>query len=124
MKYYYGNSYKEAISNNPIEINDTRILEQYKACYSNVFPVEEEESGCSTETFYDVVYMYNDDDTEYTDTYDDRDEAVAAYDRIMQEIEREENSYNYVVLRRIDIDTYDDGTEEESVDYLKSYSQD
>lgn len=33
MKYYYGNSYKEALSNEPIEIKDCETLEQYKENY-------------------------------------------------------------------------------------------
>lgn len=92
--------YKEAISNNPIEIR------------------------CSTETFYDVVYMYDSDNEEYIDEYDNRDDAIAAYNSIMQEIEEGENSYNYVVLRKIEVDHYDDGTEEELIDIIESYSKD
>lgn len=40
MKYYYGNSYKEAVSNNPVEINDTKILENYKENYNVVIPAD------------------------------------------------------------------------------------
>ena len=38
MRYYYGNSLKEAISNNPVEIESTKILSQYEGCYSFVIP--------------------------------------------------------------------------------------
>lgn len=41
MKYYYGNSIKEAISNKPVEIKNTIILEQYKEVYSVVIPATE-----------------------------------------------------------------------------------
>jgi hypothetical protein len=38
-KYYYGNSYKEAISNSPIEINSAQQLEDYEDNYNFVIPV-------------------------------------------------------------------------------------
>ena len=41
MKYYYGNSYKEAVSNKPIEIKTTKQLNQYEENYSWVIPVED-----------------------------------------------------------------------------------
>lgn len=43
MKYYYGNSYKEALSNDPIEIADTKTLRSYEEVYSVVIPANEEE---------------------------------------------------------------------------------
>lgn len=43
MKYYYGNSYKEAISNKPVEIENTDVLEAYKENYSFVIPINEDE---------------------------------------------------------------------------------
>lgn len=36
MKYYYGNSWKEAMSNPPVEIKTTKQLVQYEECYSFV----------------------------------------------------------------------------------------
>lgn len=39
-KYYYGNSYKEAISNAPVEISSTKQLNQYIENYSFVIPEE------------------------------------------------------------------------------------
>ena len=38
MKYYYGNDYKEAVTNSPVEINSTDVLEQYKREYNTVIP--------------------------------------------------------------------------------------
>jgi len=38
MKYYYGNSVKEALSNKPIDINSTRVLAQYQEQYTVVIP--------------------------------------------------------------------------------------
>lgn len=42
-KYYYGNSYKEAISNSPVEINSAQQLEDYEDNYNFVIPVNEVE---------------------------------------------------------------------------------
>ena len=46
-KYYYGNSYKEAVSNPPIIIKTIKQLKGYKECYAFVIPAEEvdEEGG-------------------------------------------------------------------------------
>ncbi len=41
MKYYYGNSVKEALSNNPVEIKTTKQLQQYEENYSVVIPCED-----------------------------------------------------------------------------------
>lgn len=43
MKYYYGNDYKEAISNNPVEIKSLKVLHQYEECYFFVIPADEVE---------------------------------------------------------------------------------
>ena len=42
-KYYYGNSYKEAISNPPVEIKTVKQLREYEAQYVFVFPKSWEE---------------------------------------------------------------------------------
>lgn len=42
MKYYYGNSYKEAMSNPAVDITDTEILAQYEQNYSWVIPAEDQ----------------------------------------------------------------------------------
>ena len=41
MRYYYGNSYEEAIGNPPIEIKTVKKLQQYEKFYSFVIPVNE-----------------------------------------------------------------------------------
>lgn len=42
-KYYYGNSYKEAISNSPVEIDSAQQLEDYEDNYNFVLPADEVE---------------------------------------------------------------------------------
>lgn len=42
-RYYYGNSYKEAISNSPVEIDSEKQLEDYEENYNFVIPVDEVE---------------------------------------------------------------------------------
>lgn len=42
-RYYYGNSYKEAISNSPVEIDSAEQLEDYEENYNFVVPVDEVE---------------------------------------------------------------------------------
>ena len=42
MKYYYGDSIKEAMYNKPVEIKTAKQLEQYKENYSIVIPADEE----------------------------------------------------------------------------------
>ena len=46
MKYYYGNSYKEAVSNPPVEIKTTKQLRGYEENYTWVIPAEEEDNEC------------------------------------------------------------------------------
>lgn len=41
MKYYYGNDYKEAQTNAPIEITSIEQLFQYMENYNVVFPVDD-----------------------------------------------------------------------------------
>lgn len=41
MKYYYGNSTKEALSNAPIEIRTVKKLKQYQEVYNVVINAEE-----------------------------------------------------------------------------------
>ena len=65
MKYYYGNSMKEAMANPPVEIKGTKELERYKECYSVVVPERGtgsreksylilREEDYSTEHWYDI----------------------------------------------------------------------
>lgn len=42
MKYYYGNDYKEAHTNAPIEITSVEQLHQYTENYNVVFPADDE----------------------------------------------------------------------------------
>jgi hypothetical protein len=41
MKYYYGNSYKDALRNGPVEIKTTDALRSYEENYSVVIPADE-----------------------------------------------------------------------------------
>lgn len=41
MKYYYGNSTKEALSNAPVEIRTTKQLKHYQEVYNVVINAEE-----------------------------------------------------------------------------------
>lgn len=41
MKYYYGHSWKEALSNPPVNIRSAKQLAQYQECYTFVIPAEE-----------------------------------------------------------------------------------
>lgn len=41
MKYYYGNSVKEALANSAVEIKTTKQLQQYEENYSVVIPAED-----------------------------------------------------------------------------------
>ena len=44
MKCYYGNTWKEAMSNPPIEIESAEQLQQYEECYTFVITkIEKEE---------------------------------------------------------------------------------
>ena len=60
MKYYYGNSFKEAISNAPVEIKSTVILQQYQDVYDVVIAVvdvdEDDEDDENTLTMYIVTF--------------------------------------------------------------------
>jgi len=92
MKYYYGNSYKEALSNDPVEIDSTELLEKYKEVYSNVFLAEEDEE------FWVLVYKEKNSNDEITERYDDFDDARSDF-RYLTEQNPEE--YEYVVLQKV-----------------------
>lgn len=108
MKYYYGNSYKEAISNTPIEINDTKILEAYKENYSNVFLAEDQDD------FYSLVTV-DIDGQENDERYNDVDDARADFLYCTQEVQ----DYVRVVLRHVVIDCFGDETIDEIEDWSK-----
>ncbi len=64
MYYYYGTDYQEAITNEPINIESTKVLESYRSAYSVVIPAEE------------YLVMYWD---------DENDKAVAVFNIIAQD---------------------------------------
>lgn len=43
MKYYYGHSWKEALSNPPVNIRSVKQLTQYQEYYTFVIPADENE---------------------------------------------------------------------------------
>ena len=59
MKYYYGNSYKEAVSNSPIEITSTNVLRQYEEVYNVVIPVDdfEDDEYDEDDEYISTVYI-------------------------------------------------------------------
>ena len=57
MKYYYGNSYKEAVSNNPVEIKSAKVLESYKEVYNVVIPANEIEGEDESQEKQKVWYI-------------------------------------------------------------------
>ena len=68
MKYYYGSSRKEALSNPPIDIKSVEQLEQYRENYTFVMPVDEK--------FTLVVQYRGDDEATHVDEFDSIEEAV------------------------------------------------
>ena len=53
MKYYYGNSVREAIANEPVEIMTVATLREYEYNYSVVMPVNEENLLVGYFVFFD-----------------------------------------------------------------------
>lgn len=109
MKYFYGNSYKEALSNNPVEIKSTEVLEAYKKNYSNVFPAEDQDDFLSLVTVDAVTGEEND------ERYDDIDDARADFLYCIQETQ----DYSRVVLRHVVIDCFGD----ETIDEIENWSK-
>ena len=104
MKYYYGNSYKEALSNDPVEIADTKTLRAYEEVYSVVIPVNEEE-------FWVIVYSEKDSQEEHQEHYDDFDDARADFKYM---IEQTPDDYEFVVLQHV-IESDIDGEQIEEI---------
>lgn len=75
MKYYYGNSYKEAISNNPVEINSTRILKQYQDVYNVVIPVADVDDEDDEDALTMYVVTFDEDNQNLYSEFDSREEA-------------------------------------------------
>lgn len=109
MKYYYGNSYKEAISNNPVEIDSTKILEAYRENYNVVFPAEDQDDFFSLVTVDAVTGEEND------ERYDDVDDARADFLYCTQEVQ----DYARVVLRHVVIDCFSN----ETIDEIENWSK-
>lgn len=109
MKYFYGNSYKEALSNNPVEIESTEVLEAYKKNYSNVFPAEDQDDFLSLVTVDAVT------GEEIDERYDDIDDARADFLYCTQEVQ----DYVRVVLRHVVIDCFGNETIDEIEDWSK-----
>ena len=109
MKYFYGNSYKEARSNNPVEIDSTKILEAYKENYNVVFPAEDQDD------FYSLVTVDAVTGEEIDERYDDIDDARADFLYCTQEVQ----DYVKVVLRHVVIDCFGDETIDEIADWSK-----
>lgn len=68
MKYYYGHSMKEALSNSPVEIKGTKQYEQYKEYYPVLIPCDE---FLPTEVEMDIDSCLADviEDNEYVEEY-------------------------------------------------------
>lgn len=109
MKYFYGNSYKEALSNNPVEIESPEILEAYKENYSNVFPAEDQDDFLSLVTVDAVT------GEEIDERYDDVDDARADFLYCTQEVQ----DYVRVVLRHVVIDCFGNETIDEIANWSK-----
>jgi hypothetical protein len=108
MKYYYGNSYKSAISSTPVEIESTELLEKYKEVYSNVFPAEDDEE------FWVLVYKEKNSNEEITERYDDFDDVRSDFKYLTEETPED---YDYVVLQKV-IESQIDG---ETIEELASW---
>ena len=54
MKYYYGNSVKEALSNKPVNISSTRVLVQYQEQYTVIIPCCEGDNLCKFIVQFDI----------------------------------------------------------------------
>lgn len=71
MKYYYGNSIKEALANEPVEIKSTRILEQYRENYSVVVPACDVDDDCDGEEgLLKIVVTFDTDNQNLQEEFD------------------------------------------------------
>jgi uncharacterized protein YlxP (DUF503 family) len=79
MKYYYGNSYKEAVSNDPVEINSTRILQQYQDVYNVVISASDvdDEDEYDEEGLTLYIVTFDEDKQNLYDEFDNKEEAFA-----------------------------------------------
>ena len=108
MRYYYGNSYKEAIANNPVEITDVKILKAYEEVYNVVIPADEE--------FWVIVFSEKDSQEEKQEQYADFDDARADFKYMT---EQEPEDYRLVVLQHV-IESDVDGEQIEELEHWES----
>lgn len=87
MKYYYGNDYNEAISNQPVEIKSANNLRRYEENYNVVIPVAE---------VADLVLEEDD--------YDETDEGISVDKFIFDDYQKD----TYVNIKFIDNNDEDD----------------
>ena len=76
MKYYYGNSMKEAMSNPAVEIKTTKQLRQYEENYSIVVPEAElDEESDLDDVLCKYLVTFDVDDQNLEDEFDSRSSA-------------------------------------------------
>lgn len=109
MKYYYGNSFKEAISNAPVEIKSTAILQQYQDVYNVVIAVVDVDDE-DDEEFWVLVYKEKNSKEEITERYDDFDDVRSDFKYLS---EQNSEDYEYVVLQKVTESQIDGETIEE-----------
>lgn len=113
MKYYYGNSYKEALGNDPVEIKTTKELREYEEVYEVVIPKDEVE----IEEFWDIVWKRPGagEQEQRSEEYDDYDQARADYVNMAN---GNAGELEYVILRKVqtDWDEYEDIEELDETD--------
>ena len=102
MKYYCGNSMKDAIANGAINIRSTKQLQAYQENYLVVIPVEDVDKD-EEEHFWAIVFMRVNDNTEEVRKYD----GIADYDKVRADYlymtQETPEDFKYVVLQEITI---------------------
>lgn len=100
MKFYYGDDYAEAISNQPVEINSTSELRKYEENYNVVFSAaevvdlvldeldyEETENGISVDKFiFDDYHKDTYINIQFVDNNDEDD--IRSYKMVAEDDER------------------------------------
>ena len=76
MKYYYGNSMKEAMSNPAVEIKSTKQLRQYEENYNIVIPVTDvEQESDLDDVLCKYIVTFDEDNQNLQDEFDSRSSA-------------------------------------------------
>ena len=101
MKYYYGNDYQEAITNEPVEINSIKQLRQYKENYNVVFPADEE-----PELVLEEFYCDETEDGISIDKMIFNDYQKGAYVNIQFVDDNDDNVYTYKMVGEDDEKIY------------------